>query len=178
MDPFVLVRHARPLQDPSLPPAQWSLDPGGAEAIAELVDVVIRLGLQRIRASSEPKALQTGRALAELLEVPAEPDPRLNEVHRPWVGDDCRFMETMQSYLAGDAVTGWEPQETVVARMRDAAADALETGFVGLVSHGTALALFVAHLGLVRAADFWVQLTSPDAWLVDGSTIRRLGASG
>ena len=178
MGRFVLVRHAKPLRDPSLPPAAWSLDPGAAEAIAELVDVVKCLGLQRIRSSSEPKAVQTGCALAELLELPAESDPRLNEVHRPWVGDDGTFMETVQSYLAGDAVTGWEPQETVVARMQDAARDAFETGFVGLVSHGTALALFVAHLGLVRAADFWVQLTSPDAWLVDGSTIRRLGASG
>jgi 2,3-bisphosphoglycerate-dependent phosphoglycerate mutase len=178
MGRLLLVRHARPLRTASLPPAQWNIDPNGVGAIADLAGAVRCLGLQRIRTSSEPKAVQTGSVLAQALRVPAESDLRLNEVHRPWVGDDGAFTEMVQSYLGGGAVTGWESQEAVVARMRDAAGDAIQAGSVVLVSHATALALFVAHLGLARAADFWVQLTSPDAWLVDGSMIRRVGGPG
>ena len=62
--------------------------------------------------------------------------------------------------------------------MRRAIADALEIGFVGFVSHGTAISIFLECLGLVRAWDFYTQLTSPDGWLVDGPVLRRLGTTG
>jgi broad specificity phosphatase PhoE len=176
MGPFVLVRHARPLRDPSVPPAEWDLEPTGVRAVVELAEALRSLDLQGFTTSAEPKAMQTGRVLADLLEVRAEHDARLNEVRRPPVASDADFTEAVKSYLTGGIVSGWEPQESTVQRMRLAIGDALEIGSVGLVSHGTAMSLFLEHLGLVHAWDFFRQLTSPDAWMVDGNIIRRLGA--
>ena len=174
--PFILVRHAQPLRETSLPPAQWDLDPNDIGAISEVADALRGLDLKRFRTSSEPKAVQTGRPLAELLDVPTEQDIRLNEVLRPRIVDDGAFRKGVKSYLNGGHLTGWEAQEDVVRRMSAAVADAHDIGLVGLVSHGIAISLLVEHLGLVRAWGFWMQLASPDAWLVDGCTIRRLGA--
>ena len=90
--------------------------------------------------------------------------------------DDAAFAATVETYLKGGAVAGWEPAEKVVHRIHQAVDGALRLGFVGLVSHGTALSLYVQHLGLVGDAwEFWAGLTTPDGWLVDGSTITRLG---
>jgi broad specificity phosphatase PhoE len=175
MGPFVLVRHAKPLRDSSVSPAEWHLDPTGRGAIAELADALRDLGLQGFRTSSEPKAVQTGRLLADSLKVPTEQDARLNEVRRPEVGSDAAFTEAANSYLTGALGPDWESQGSVAQRMRHAVADALAIGFVGVISHGTAMSLYLEHLGLVHAQDFWIQLTIPDAWLIDGRTIRRLG---
>jgi hypothetical protein len=61
--------------------------------------------------------------------------------------------------------------------MHRAVADTLEIGFVGFVSHGTAMSIFLERLGLVRAWDFYTLLTSPDGCLVDGPVLRRLGTT-
>lgn len=178
MGPFVLVRHAKPLRDASVPPAEWDLDPTDVARIAGLADALRDLGLQGFRTSSEPKAVQTGRVLVDLLEVPTGQDTRLNEVLRPEVGNDVVFMETVKSYLTSGTVAGWEPQGAVLQRMQHAVAGALEIGFVGFVSHGTAMSLFLERLGLVQAWDFYLGLTSPDGWLIDRHTVRRLGSAG
>jgi hypothetical protein len=99
-------------------------------------------------------------------------------VRRPLEGDDVAFTQNADAYLSGRSVDGWEAQEAVVQRMRHVANDARALGFVGLVSHGTALSLYVQHLGLAAARDFWMRLTTPDAWLVDGVALRRLGPEG
>lgn len=144
-------------------------------ALSPLADELRRLGLERLLTSLEPKAVQTGAVLADLLGVRAELDARLHEVRRPTVDDDAAFTRTVETYLSGGAVPGWEAPETVVQRMQHAVEDAVALGFVGLVSHATALSLYVQHLGLASACDFWTRLTTPDGWLVDGTTIRRLG---
>lgn len=178
MAPFVLVRHARPLRDSSVSPSDWDLDPSGTGVLAGLAKTLRGLGLQGFRTSAEPKAAQTGRVLADLLEVPTELDARLNEVSRPEVRSDTAFSESARTYLTGGTVAGWETLGSVVRRMQHAVTDASEIGCVGFVSHGTAMSLFLEHLGLVRAWDFYLQLTSPDGWLIDGPTLRRLGTIG
>jgi broad specificity phosphatase PhoE len=178
MGPFVLVRHARPLRGSSVPPAEWDLDPIGTGAIAELAGALRDLGLAGLRTSLEAKAVQTGRVLADLLDVPMEQDPRLNEVRRPEVSSDVDFIKTAKTYLAGATVAGWESQGSVDQRMHRAVADAVEIGFIALVSHGTAMSIFLERLGLVRAWNFYTHLKTPDGWLVDGSILRRLGTTG
>jgi broad specificity phosphatase PhoE len=175
MGPIVLVRHARPLQDPSRRPAEWGLHPSGTAALSPLADELRALGPERLLTSPEPKAVQTGAVLADLLGVPTEPDPRLHEVRRPPVRDDAAFTRAVETYLGGGGVVGWEAPETVVQRMQQAVDDALALGLVGFVSHATALSLYVQHLGLAVAWEFWNRLKAPDGWLVEGTTIRRIG---
>lgn len=102
--------------------------------------------------------MQTGQRLADLLRVPVKSDARLNEVRRPRVRDDSEFTKMIQSYLSGDIVTGWEPHETVVQRMQDA---------IGHVTWTSASS---------GAREFWMAFSTPDGWLVDPPTVRRLVA--
>jgi broad specificity phosphatase PhoE len=132
------------------------------------------MGLVQFLTSSEPKAIQTGQALASVLEVPATSDSRLGEVARPWVADNSEFVEEVHSYLRGDTIAGWEPHTDVIQRMNDATLNAEELGLVGLVSHGTAISLFLERRGLGRAWDFWCGLTAPDGWLIEAQTVRRV----
>lgn len=171
-----MIRHAPPLRDGGRPPAEWDLDPDGIGAILGLADALKALGLQRLVTSNEHKAVQTGSVLGDLLDLPTSSDPRLNEVHRPPVAGSGAFTRSVWDYLAGSSIAGWEPRQSVVERMHAAVEDALANGASGIVSHGTAIALFLEHLGLVRAPEFWSDLTSPDAWLVDEPAIKRLGS--
>jgi broad specificity phosphatase PhoE len=175
MGPFMLIRHAQPLRDTSCYPAEWDLGPDSVGAILGLADALRDRGRQRLVTSAERKDVQTGRVFADLLDLATSSDPRLNEVHRPSTGDDGAFGEKVRAYLAGDAVSGWEHHQTVIDRMQGAVEDAASLAPAALVSHGTAMALYLDHLGLVRALEFWPDLTSPDAWVVDGTTLRRLG---
>jgi broad specificity phosphatase PhoE len=108
MGPFVLVRHAKPHRDSSVPPAEWDLDPTGIGAIAELAQALRDLGLERTLTRSEPKAVQTGRVLADLFSVLTEQDARLNEVRRPEVSSDADFIRTAKTNLTGGTVASWE----------------------------------------------------------------------
>jgi broad specificity phosphatase PhoE len=174
MEPFILVRHATPLRDGSLPPAEWHLDPQDLGAIAELASVLRSLGLVELVTSSERKAVQTGEELARLVGLPMVSDSRLNEVHRPFLEDDGDFTDHVKSYLNGGVVAGWERQDIVIERMRSVVEDASSRGFVGLVTHGTAMSLFLEHLRLVQAWQFWGGLANPDGWLIEGPELRRL----
>jgi broad specificity phosphatase PhoE len=176
MDQFVLLRHAKPLRDPAEPPTRWSLDPDHLEDISPLADALRGLGLVHVLTSVEPKARGTGGCLASLLNIPVDSDARLGEVNRPHLPDSRDFTERVRSYLRGDAVAGWEPQAVVTQRMRDATEDAGGLGFVALVSHGTAISLFLESLGLVNAWTFWTRMSSPDGWLVEAHAIRRVWA--
>jgi broad specificity phosphatase PhoE len=178
MGPFVLVRHATPLRDNSVSPEEWKLDPEYIGAVSKLATLLEGAGLVQVLTSSERKAVQTGTELARLAGLLVRSDARLNEVRRPFVEDDSDFAENVKSYLRGDTLVGWEQQAVVNQRMERVVEDALEIGFAALVTHGTAMTLFLHHLCLVEPWDFWQALTTPDCWRIDGSDIRRVAGGG
>jgi hypothetical protein len=135
---LTLVRHAAVVVDPRVPPHEWVLSPEGQAAAGAL-----RLRGPAI-SSSEPKAVETAR-LAGL-----EPrlDDRLRVVRRPWSHDYAREVE---SYLAGDEPSGWEPRAEALERLRGAL-----DGYDGVaVSHGLAISLYLGlSFGEWRALPF------------------------
>jgi len=47
-------------------------------------------------------------------------------------------------------------------------------GHMAYVTHGTAMTVFLASMGLFEAASFWSDLLLPDEWLVSESTAERI----
>lgn len=59
-------------------------------------------------------------------------------------------------------------------RMVEAVGEVATAGLVGVVSHGTAIAVFFAAQGLSDANSFWTNMTLPDAWLIEASSVKRI----
>jgi len=168
----VLMRHAEPLVEPNRPPAEWHLSSQGRSFSYELATCLNAIGLRRIVTSPEAKAAETAAVVADVLGVSVIVDDRLREVRRPWTGS--HFESAVASYLTGERHEGWEPIRAVVSRLQDSLVNHTGAGPVGLVTHGTAMACLLDSLCLVEPAQFWSELTMPDAWTFDGERILRL----
>ena len=122
-----LVRHAMVVVDPEIPSSEWLLSDEGRAAAAAL-----RLPDLPVRTSNEPKAVETAVAAGWTATV----DPRLREVERPWIADG--YERSVERYLGGEALAGWEPREAALDRL----CEALD-GFAGIaVTHGLAISLY------------------------------------
>ncbi|HEY5111193.1 MAG TPA: histidine phosphatase family protein [Acidimicrobiales bacterium] len=169
---FVFVRHAEPVVERGSPPEEWELSHEGIGAIAHAAKNLRRLDLSGLVTSDEVKAQQTARLLGRLLAIEVRVDSRLHEVRRPWIEED--FHQEVVNYLNGQVTRDWESLDSVGARMETAIAEATAGAQVGIVAHGTAMAVVLGARGLVGSVSFWEQLTMPDAWLVETATLRRL----
>ena len=166
------VRHAMAVPSDGVHPTEWHLDDAGREAARAGADrLEVGRGIGSLVSSTEPKAMGTAQAIAERWSVQVVPDDRLREALRPWIGPGYRAI--VHRYLRGEPQEGWEPHETVAARVEAAVADAVADaggGATVVVSHGLSLAL---HLGDRLGPDFdresfWSGLAFPDAWALDG----------
>src|SRR4051794_26034841 len=83
--PLVLIRHARPVVDPSQPAGSWPLADEGREEARRLVERLRPLGLTRVVSSVEPKAWETGAIVAQRLGVPCSAAAGLEEHDRDGV---------------------------------------------------------------------------------------------
>jgi broad specificity phosphatase PhoE len=166
-----LVRHGRPVLDPSVPAARWPLAPDASDEVLPLRD---RLPDAAAWFSSpEPKALATARLLTD---DAVTVDPHLVEHRReatPWVADvDAWRSLVHEVFTAPDvpAHPGWEPLAATLDRLLPAVRRILaaHAGDVVLVGHGTAwTALRAALTGTPPDLDAWAALAMPDVWALE-----------
>lgn len=176
---MLLVRHAETRRVPDLPSKDWGLSRDGLIAAMNLGDALPYLG-RRMLTSSQPKAMQTARAIIAVAETQGAElelvvDGDLDEVGRPsdWDGDELRVASR---YLDGEHIDGWEPQSSAVRRVDDCLRRAQDEGARILVTHGMLLALWLAPRVSSEPSTIWRGLTTPDIWRFDTYTnqVRRL----
>ncbi|NUT34843.1 MAG: histidine phosphatase family protein [Hamadaea sp.] len=164
-----LVRHAMPVVDPAVAPADWVLSAQGRAAAQALVQLLPPDAY--LVASAEPKAAQT-------LQDAGEPriDGRFGEVVRvgePFGGD---FLALRRAYVEGTDHPGWEPRAQVVARFDAAVGDQARAAAgrpLVVATHGMAMTTWLtARLGLDDPGVFWAGLQFPDVLEVDLTTRR------
>jgi 2,3-bisphosphoglycerate-dependent phosphoglycerate mutase len=162
VDRLVLVRHAMPVVDSAVPPAQWQLGPGGRAAARALAAYLPRDA--HYVSSPEPKARQTLEALAEQVAV----DDGLAEVRRPHTWEDD-YRSRARAYVEGVVLPGWEPHEEVVERFaaavaRHASVAAAQHKPLVVGTHGLAPTLWLASRYRLEPspAEFWAGLRFPD----------------
>ena len=164
-----LVRHGRPLVDPTRPAAAWDLDPTAYDDVWAL-RVSGRLPeLAAWFCSPEPKATQTAQLLTDA-GVGILDELREQERDAGWHAD---FEDRVRRAFADPdtaAAPGWEPLAATRDRLLPAVRRVLEVHGdqdVVLVGHGTAWTLLVAEL-TGRPPDLarWAELAMPDVLVV------------
>ncbi|HDL49315.1 MAG TPA: hypothetical protein ENH33_05070 [Actinobacteria bacterium] len=167
MTGLLLIRHAVPTVESGVPAAEWSLSPEGREAARVLAERIDAGSCRNIATSDEVKAVETAEAVAAKAGGVIVVDSRLREASRPWTRDG--YEVAARRWLVGDGPDGWEPRRLVVERMSEAIGDSLVLGGSTsvVVSHGLAIAAFVAAVAGVDPVRFWSDLRFPDAWWVD-----------
>ena len=159
---MILVRHAKPIVDPSVAPAEWALAPGAHAAAAELGR---HLRGQTVVASTERKAIDTAAALGL---GPVTTSAAFCEVDRPWYDDAADMVRDAARWFAGETLAGWEPFADGVGRFGQSIGDADV-----VVTHGTVMTAWLMSLGLVDDPfAFWSDLRMPDAWEVGPKLVR------
>ncbi len=174
-----LVRHARTHIDPARHHSEWDLAPEGLPLLEEMAALPHWAGACRIVSSTEPKALRTAEVLARRHGLPpVEPLDALRELHKAsFVPNHDEVMAAVFHHPERPAAEGWETAQAALARFAAAVgrliAEAGEEDLI-VVSHGTVLSLYVAHLrGLERVDPAeWRVIGMPDFCVVDTQEMR------
>ncbi|HEY3531068.1 MAG TPA: histidine phosphatase family protein [Nocardioides sp.] len=159
-----LVRHGRPVVDPSRPAHEWELDPAYADDVR-----VLRRRLPAHAdwfSSPEPKAIGTARLLTD---GPVEVVADLREHERltaDWIDDFETVVRRAFDHPDHPAYDGWAALADTRRRVVSAVAGILDQHRrrdVVLVGHGTAWTLLrSALLGEPPDLDWWARLAMPD----------------
>jgi len=147
-----VITHPEVDVDPAVAVPQWELSAAGRARLAHLLQLPWTRTLARVVSSSETKAVQTARALAEPLGLPVLTDPELGENDRSATGfvPPAEFEQLAGAFFAhpGVSVRGWERAVDAQARFVTAVARAVDgaTGDVAVVAHGGVGTLLWCHL--------------------------------
>jgi broad specificity phosphatase PhoE len=158
---LILVKHALPVPEPSVPAREWRLGAEGEAQAARLAAQLCDYEPFALFSSNEPKAART----AELM-GPATAVDALREIDRPilpWMGTEEHKAFNKRLFEDVDvAVVGDESAADALERFEDAVVsvcDGVSDKNVVAVAHGTVVALFVAHHNAgVDAYDLWQEL--------------------
>lgn len=176
---MLLIRHSEVTIDPLTPSTEWRLSENGRHLTTQLAQMHRHHKPDLILTSQEPKAVETGRVLAEVWQRPFQSFPNLHEHERDdnsfivdkaeWLAQVRRFFEAPNERLFG--------QETaVVAAQRfETAVRQAQTQFSGqrlaFVSHGRILTAFLTqHNPQLDPITFWETLPLPSAIVVSPKT--------
>src|SRR5688500_3788694 len=85
MTRLLLIKHAKPVVTPGLPPEQWPLGDEGRAQAAVLAERLRRYAPARVICSEEQKARETGQILGEKLGAAVITSPGLREHERSTV---------------------------------------------------------------------------------------------
>jgi broad specificity phosphatase PhoE len=166
---LILVRHSMPEMVLGVPASQWSLSNEGRRRCKSLVDRLREHGPAVIVASQEPKAVETGQIVADLLGLPFDTAEGLHEHERGPV-ESLGSREAFQALVArvlerpGELIFGQETGDEARERFATALARVLARhphGDLAVVTHGTVMTLFIAHAIGLDPVPFWQRLGLP-----------------
>ena len=153
MRSLILIRHSAVAIDPDRPASEWMLSAEGRRRCYELAAELEAYHPAVFVSSVEPKAVETGRLLAETLGRPWTTAAGLHEHERrstPYFADRAIFEAAVAQFFArpDEMVLGEETAAQARGRFVAAVDDVLAahpTGNVAIVSHGTVITLFLGH---------------------------------
>jgi broad specificity phosphatase PhoE len=168
---LILVRHAEPAIDPTVPSPQWRLSERGRAGAAALAERLAAFAAAAAVASSEPKALETVQIVAGQFGLPVAIDDGFAEHHRPGLPFSTPEERDAQvaKFFADPGMAFFGGESADQARERFAAALARHTARPLLVgSHGTVLAFYLSRLLGLDAWTLWKSIGLPEAFVLDG----------
>ena len=120
-----LVRHGQVSVDFSVPSHEWRLAPDSPARIESFTERFQDCGLHRVVASPEAKARDTGRLIAQVLDLPLEIRDGLEEHHRlvaQQTSGARAFTDNVRRFFAqpDEVVFGTEGADAARVRFRSA----------------------------------------------------------
>jgi broad specificity phosphatase PhoE len=127
-------------------------------------------GLDLLVSSEEPKAIETAQLVAARLRIDTATAPDLDEHRRPFLADG--FEVAIERFFAqpGERVFGDETANEARARFAEAVNAVLRDhrdGRIGIVAHGTVIALYAAPYFHTGAAALWKRMQHPSFVVLD-----------
>ena len=181
MTALVLIRHSTPVADPRVSATAWGLGLDGERAARELSDQLAAFRPAAIHTSPERKARETAAIIATRLGTSILQDEAFEEHRRsniaflpqPEFEDGiCRMLRSPSELVFGE-----ESADAVFVRFRDAldrARRALANSDLIVVSHGTAISIYIGRVVGIDAWAFWHRLTTPMAVILSDGGMRVL----
>lgn len=169
MTQLLLVRHSEPVLSRLKPPSQWELTERGRERSLLLGEYLKQRGTDQIIASSELKAIETAEIAASVVgleEVEQVHDLREHERKNSKIisADERRALVIESLRRSNELIFGSETVETARSRFADAITRLLQetsASTVAVVTHGTVMSAFVAHLLNADPGPIWNSLGLP-----------------
>ncbi|MFZ6027155.1 MAG: histidine phosphatase family protein [Chloroflexota bacterium] len=168
MNWLILIKHSLPVVDANKPAAQWVLSEAGRQRCGPLAQRVAVYTPHRVISSREPKASETGRLVAEQLNVPWGTAGNLHEHERPQPGllsqpdfhrQIAEFFRRPDELVFG-AETARQAQRRFCRALDGLLAEHQEQN-LAVVAHGTVISLCVAHATGAGAFPLWQKLGLP-----------------
>ncbi len=165
----MLVRHSQPEIDPAVTARLWQLSEEGRCRCRGLAARLSVLDPAVIVTSTESKAIETGRIVAQELGVPLETAADLHEHDRrgaPFLQEKGAFEAQVVRLIErpGELVFGNETADEAHRRFAAAVDEVLRRhrqGNLAVVSHGTVMTLFVARAAGIDPVSLWRALDLP-----------------
>jgi 2,3-bisphosphoglycerate-dependent phosphoglycerate mutase len=168
---LVLIKHARPVVTPGVPPTTWPLSAQGREDCAALAARLRHYRPARIVSSDERKARETAQLLARHLafasDLPSLPGLREHaRTPADFFPTQAAFEAAVQALFAqpDTLVFGQETAHQAHARFTTAIEQLLTdtpAGDLLVVAHGTVLTLLAAPYTGMDPFTFWRRLSLP-----------------
>ncbi len=165
---LIMVRHSLTETIPGLPSEKWELSAEGRKRCITLAERINKYQPALIITSMEPKAIQTGALVANILGIPFESAPGLHEHLREKEGlySQIDFEAKLKYFFEepSSLVFGQESAKQALSRFSIAIAQVLDhfpTGNVVIVAHGTVMALWVAGRIGGDPFTYWKKLGLP-----------------
>ncbi len=171
---LVLAKHARPDVDPTRPAHEWTLGVDGLEASLRLAERLRPTGIDLVISSTEPKAVESGRLVAQTLDLDWQTGHDLHEQRRHSAGylPGPLFEASIKRLFAEPAsvVFGEESADRAAARF-DAGLAALRKVHrhrgLAVVAHGTVIALHLERRYGLDGFAAWKRLGTPSFVVLD-----------
>lgn len=174
MSKLILIKHAAPQKDETIPAHEWRLSDQGRAAARRLADHIQPHQPIRIITSREPKAIETGTILAEALGIASEQADGLHEHDRsnvPMMRTREFISAVAQFFKEPDALTLGKETATAAKQRITAAIQAVTDRYpeknIAIVTHGTVLALYATDYLPEPPFQLWRNLGLPSMMVFD-----------
>jgi broad specificity phosphatase PhoE len=168
MRKLILIKHAKPLVDPTKTSEQWKLSDEGRAQCDSLAPLIAAHQPAVIVSSEEPKAMETARILSEKLGISTESAVDLHEHDRSNVPHmrSGEFISNVELLFRrpDQMVLGRESAFDALDRFENAIRSSIEKhseGNIAIVSHGTVIALFVEEHSDRNGFQVWREMGLP-----------------
>jgi broad specificity phosphatase PhoE len=166
---LVLIRHSNTQPMPGVVAKSWPLSETGRARCNLLAQRLAGYTIDRLITSEETKAIETGSLIAERLGKPWQSASGLHEHDRSNVTtwhSTAEFEAIIADLFARphELVYGLESADTCYIRFADALnmlLGAYPTETLAIVTHATAMSLFISRVTGIEPFAFWQQLGMP-----------------